>query len=124
MDKYLALALLVTGICCLSGNPALAELTIIEETDAATIYRDGAQIVVLVEGRYGDVFNFAMRRSLEKLRYPKRMANKEARSAGVKMYQTRIRPIGDDLVCEKFALRPDSPEKYLIVAKALIEAPC
>ena len=118
MGKCMVLALLAFA------STTAAEPALIEETDAATIYRDGAQIVVLVEGNYGDMFDFAMRRALERLRYPKRMTNKEARSAGVKMYQTRIRPIGDDLACEKFALRPDSPEKYLMVAKALIEAPC
>lgn len=110
--KALALVLLTVG------NSALAELTIIEETDDLTVYRDGDQIIVLADtdwpGTELPPFSF------ERAKQPTfivRISDKVSRRAGTKFYLSNVRLIDGELLCEKVARRPAAEFRLHVAAQ-------
>lgn len=122
MRKYLPLALLF-------ALPAAAEFSIVEEhpadeNPAYTVYRDGNQIIVLVDS---DARTHWQR--IAKAISPERAANKNFRSqlSGKDMYYfylVRTRLLDGEPICEKFFERYEDEERRQMMVQILALAPC
>ena len=104
--------------------PAAAEFAAIEDTDTFTVYQDGAQYIVLVDGNSKSKW-----REVAKSRSPERAANASFRSqiSGKDMfymYLARTRLLDGKPVCEKFYQRDDNEEKRKQIVQILSLAPC
>lgn len=104
---------------------AAADPVLIEETDRASVYRVAeAQVIVLVdEPRVGGVWNYAIERG-PGTPHRRAVRGQEARSLGITYYLARFRPVGDQVVCEKFAERPASKDDRAAAAALLATDAC
>ncbi len=115
--RLTALALLAIAL------PAAAEFVVVEESESMTVYREGDQVIALLDdARAGQVIDFMNARASEPpIGTPVR--DKAARGAGVKAYFSRNRLIDGKLGCEKVAARP-APEHRQYVLGVLAALPC
>lgn len=103
--------------------PATADFAVVEDTQEMTVYRDGDHVIVLVgTDRPLKLQGFAMARSPE-VPWPTPIWDKESRRAGVKTFLSRMRILDGELVCEKFAVRPDPEFRDYVVAQIAMR-PC
>lgn len=125
MRVCLPLVVVAGAMIC---DVAVAEPTIIEDTDAVTVFRERDQVVVLAaDGKLGQLVNLSQERAprdLPKVLGPHRIDAPELRDLGAKVYITRIRQLDNELVCEKLTARPQSREDYRAVVDWLLEKPC
>jgi len=112
-------ALLVT----LVALPAAAEFTITEETETMTVYREGDQVIVLLDdARSGQVIKFMRDRAPEQP-VGTVVRDDAAKEAGVKNYWSRFRVLDGEVVCEKVTARP-APELRPYILGVLAALPC
>lgn len=107
-----------------AAMPAVAEFAVVEETATTTVYREGNQIIVLVDGgKRGDW------RKVAEARSPERAVQSSFRSqiSGKDMfyfYLVRTRLLDGEPICEKFFQRYPEEERRKQMVQILSLAPC
>lgn len=107
----------------LVAMPAAAEFAVVEDTDTYTAYREGDQVIVLLDNaKFGKAVEFMNSRARETPTWTA-IRDKTARKADVKNYWSRMRLLDGELVCEKVATRP-APELRQYVLGVIAALPC
>lgn len=105
--------------------PASAEFVVVEETESFTVYRDGIHVIVLADVQsQADLIRIAGERGGSVLHDWNRIDDRAARDAGVDRYYFRLRSMGNDIVCEKYARRPADQAMRLRVLSLIKSADC